>query len=295
GMRHFRVQLIGGAAMMGGALAEMQTGEGKTLTALLPAVAAALMGRSVHVITVNDYLAHRDAEQLRPAYNALGITVGLIQHGQDPQDRQRAYACDVTYCTNKELVFDYLRDRLALGPRRTRARLLIEGLVAREPVKRMQRLLLRGLQVAIVDEADSVLIDEARTPLILSSAQDGAEIDSATYETALDIARRLTSGDDFELLASEKPVRLTGRGEHRLAELAGGLSEFWTIRKAREDLVQQALSALHLYQRDLQYIVVDGKVQIVDEFTGRVMPDRSWERGIHQLIEVKEHCAITER
>ena len=126
GMRHFRVQLLGGAAMMGGALAEMQTGEGKTLTALLPAVTAALMGRPVHIVTVNDYLARRDAEQLRPVYNALGLTVGLVEHGQQPQERQRAYACDVTYCTNKELVFDYLRDRLALGARRARARLLVD-------------------------------------------------------------------------------------------------------------------------------------------------------------------------
>ena len=126
GMRHFHVQLLGGAAMMGGALAEMQTGEGKTLTALLPAVTAALMGRPVHVVTVNDYLARRDAEQLAPVYNALGLTVGLVEHGQQPQERQRAYASDVTYCTNKELVFDYLRDRLALGPRRARARLLVD-------------------------------------------------------------------------------------------------------------------------------------------------------------------------
>jgi preprotein translocase subunit SecA len=295
GMRHFRVQLIGGAALMNGALAEMQTGEGKTLTALLPAVAAALMGRPVHVITVNDYLARRDAELLRPVYGALGLVVGLVQHGQEPRERQLAYACDVTYCTNKELVFDYLRDRLALATRRTQTRLLVEGLVTKSPIGRSQRLLLRGLDVAIVDEADSVLIDEARTPLILSSGKDGAENESATYEAALDIARRLVSGDDFQLLRSEKRIRLTGPGEHRIAELASGLPELWTIRRAREDLIQQALCALHIYQRDVQYIVVDGKVQIVDEFTGRVMPDRSWERGIHQLIEVKENCAVTER
>jgi preprotein translocase subunit SecA len=295
GMRHFRVQLIGGAALMNGALAEMQTGEGKTLTALLPAVAAALMGRPVHVITINDYLARRDAEQLRPVYGALGLAVGLVQHGQEPRERQHAYACDVTYCTNKELVFDYLRDRLTLGTRRTQTRLLAEQLVTKSPIGRSQRLLLRGLHVAIVDEADSVLIDEARTPLILSSGQDGAEDERATYEAALDIARRLVSGDDFHLLTNEKRIRLSGPGEYRIAELASGLPELWTIRSAREDLIQQALCALHIYQRDVQYIVVDGKVQIVDEFTGRVMPDRSWERGIHQLIEVKENCAVTER
>jgi preprotein translocase subunit SecA len=299
GMRHFRVQLIGGAALMDGALAEMQTGEGKTLTALLPAVAAALAGRPVHVITVNDYLARRDAEQLRPVYGALGLSVGLVQHGQGLRERQLAYGADVTYCTNKELVFDYLRDRLVLGTSRTQTGLLVEGLVTNSPARRSQRLLLRGLHVAIVDEADSVLIDEARTPLILSSGQDGvandSTTDSTTYEVALDMAGQLVSGEDFHLLASEKRVRLTRQGEHRIAELASGLQEPWTIRKAREDLMQQALCALHIYQRDVQYIVVDGKVQIVDEFTGRVMPDRSWERGIHQLIEVKENCAVTQR
>ena len=128
GMRLFPVQLLGGATMMGGALAEMETGEGKTVTALLPAITAALMSRPVHIITVNDYLARRDAEQLAPVYNALGLTVGLVEHGQPPQERQRAYATDVTYCTNKELVFDYLRDRLALGPRRARARLFVDDI-----------------------------------------------------------------------------------------------------------------------------------------------------------------------
>src|SRR6266849_5148579 len=171
GMRHFRVQLLGGAAMMGGALAEMQTGEGKSLTALLPAITAYLMGRPVHIVTVNYYLARRDAEQFRSAYNALGLTVGLVEHGQQFQDRQRAYACDVTYCTNKELVFDYLRDRLALGTRRAHARLLVDELFQDRAAGSSRKLLLRGLNFAIVDEADSVLIDEARTPLILSGIQ----------------------------------------------------------------------------------------------------------------------------
>src|SRR5262249_25545053 len=153
GMRLFPVQLLGGAAMMGGAVAEMETGEGKTLTALLPAITAGLMGRPVHIITVNDYLARRDAEQLAPVYKALGLTVGLLDHGQPPQERQRAYQSDVTYCTNKELVFDYLRDRLALGPRRAGTRLLIDALFKSGIARRHQPLLLRGLHFAIVDEA----------------------------------------------------------------------------------------------------------------------------------------------
>ena len=295
GMRHFHVQLVGGAAMMGGALAEMETGEGKTLTALLPAITAALMGRPVHIVTVNDYLARRDAEQLAPVYNALGLTVGVVEHGQPPQDRQRAYASDVTYCTNKELVFDYLRDRLALGPRRARTRLLIDEIFKTAPAVRHQPLLLRGLHFAIVDEADSVLIDEARTPLILSGMQEGAEIEAGLYETALDIARRLAPGEEFHVRANEKAIRLTAHGERQIAKLAAGLPGLWAIRRARDELVVNALAALYLYRRDVQYIVADGKVQVVDEYTGRVMPDRSWERGIHQLIEAKEHCAITER
>jgi preprotein translocase subunit SecA len=296
GLRHFGVQLLGAAAMMGGAVAEMQTGEGKSLTALLPAVAAALMGRRVHIVTVNDYLARRDAEQFRSAYSALGLTVGLVVHGQQPQDRQRAYACDVTYCTNKELVFDYLRDRLALGARRARTRLLIDELFKTRSAAQPQSLLLRGLHFAIVDEADSVLIDEARTPLILSGREGEAdESDVGLYETALDFARRLVHGEDFHVLAKDKAIQLTAGGEGRVAELAVGLQGLWAIRRAREELVQQALSALYFFRRDVQYIVAQGKVQIVDEYTGRVMPDRSWERGLHQLIEAKENCAISQR
>jgi preprotein translocase subunit SecA len=295
GMRHFHVQLLGGAAMMTGALAEMQTGEGKTLTALLPAATWALMGRPVHVVTVNDYLAHRDAQLLGPVYKALGLTVGLIQHGQDPKDRQKAYGCDVIYCTNKELVFDYLRDRLVLGPRRARARLLIDGLFNTSVKPTSQRLLLRGLQVAIVDEADSVLIDEARTPLILSGPQNSVETDVETLQAALEFARSLVQGRDFDLLQSEKRIRLTEQGKNRVAQIVTARPGIWAIRQAREELVQNALAAIHVYQRDIQYIIANGTVQIVDEYTGRVMPDRSWERGIHQLIEIKEDCALTRR
>lgn len=295
GMRHFHVQLLGGAAMMGGAIAEMETGEGKTLTALLPAISAALMGRPVHIITVNDYLARRDAEQLGPVYNALGLTVGLAEHGQSPQERRSAYASDVTYCTNKELVFDYLRDRLALGARRASTQLLVGRIFKGGHIGSHQPLLLRGLHFAIVDEADSVLIDEARTPLILSGAQESAENAAGLYEAALEIARRLKAGEAFQILQNEKRIRLTMDGESEIAKLSAGLPGLWAIRRAREELVQHALAAQHLYRRDVQYIVADGKVQIVDEYTGRVMPDRSWESGIHQLIEAKERCAITER
>jgi preprotein translocase subunit SecA len=295
GMRHFPVQLLGGAAMMRGALAEMQTGEGKSLTALLPAVAAALIGSPVHIVTVNDYLARRDAEQFRSTYKALGLTVGIVEHGQGAEERQRAYASDITYCTNKELVFDYLRDRLSLGARRGRARLIVDELFKTRSVERPRGLLLRGLHFAIVDEADSVLVDEARTPLILSGIDEDADDDAGLYERALDFARGLVRGEDFHLLANEKAIRLTAYGERRIAELVMGLEGLWAIRRAREELVQQALSALYFFKRDVQYIIAQGKVQIVDEYTGRVMPDRSWERGLHQLIEAKENCAVTKR
>ena len=295
GLRHFPVQLLGGAAMMGGALAEMEAGEGKTITALLPAVTAALMGRPVHVVTVNDYLARRDAEQLRPVYAALGLSTGLVENGQEPRERQQAYARDITYCTNKELVFDYLRDRLALGVRRGRARLLVDELFKTDLAGQSQRLLLRGLHFAIVDEADSVLIDEARTPLILSGTHGDADSDAELYKNALQVARRLMTGGDFKIQAGEKTIRLTPHGEQVVVELTAKLPGLLSIRRARDELVQQALAALHLFRRDVQYIVADNKVQIVDEFTGRVMPDRSWERGIHQLIEAKENCMITQR
>jgi preprotein translocase subunit SecA len=295
GMQHFTVQLLGGAAMMDGAVAEMQTGEGKSLTALLPAVAAALAGRPVHIVTVNDYLARRDAEQFAAVYGALGLTVGLITHGQNARQRQEAYACDVTYCTNKELVFDYLRDRLMLGARRARTRLLINELFKTTWNGRASALLLRGLHFAVVDEADSVLIDEARTPLILSGMEADINSEAGLYEDALDIARRLVQHEDYHVLANEKAIRLTLAGERSLVQLAAGRKGLWAIRRAREELVQQALSAIHLFRRDVQYIVHSGKVQIVDEYTGRVMPDRSWEHGLHQLIEAKENCAVTQR
>jgi preprotein translocase subunit SecA len=293
GMRHHHVQLLGGAAMMSAALVEMETGEGKTLTALLPAVTAALAGQPVHVVTVNGYLARRDFEHLRPVYEALGLTVGLAEHGQNVEQRRAAYGCDVTYCTNKDLVFDYLRDRLTLGSRRARSRLLLERLLTDDDAAGNRLLLLRGLQFAIVDEADSVLIDEARTPLILSGADKGLECEAARYETALDIARQLTDDVDFSIQASEASLRLTPAGKARLIGLTAGHTGIWQIRRAREELIQQALSALHLFRRDFQYIIADDKVQIVDEYTGRVLPDRSWERGLHQLIEAKEGCSIS--
>lgn len=288
GMFHHPVQLMGGWAMLNGNIIEMATGEGKTITALLPAITSALAGAPVHVITVNGYLASRDAERLAPVYEAFGLRVGLVRHGQSPDERRLAYAADVTYCTNQDLGFDYLKDRLAVGQSRSmvqRAGLDLIGTAQRGT-------LLRGLHFGIIDEADSILIDEARTPLIISGPSRDL-LPETIYAEALDVAAQLRPGIDYAERLKERVVRLTDGGRDRVDDLAAGRGGLWAARRAREEMVTQALSALRLFHKDRQYIVADGKVQIVDEFTGRVTPDRSWELGLHQMIEVKEGCPIT--
>ncbi|MCM8594076.1 hypothetical protein [Accumulibacter sp.] len=294
GQRHYPVQLIGGYALLRGSLAEMHTGEGKTLTAVLPAVTVALAGAPVHVITVNEYLARRDAEHLGPVYEFFGLRVGLVVPGQDNAQRAAAYACAVTYCVNKDLVFDYLRDRISQkrGPGGPRA--AIERWLAGTGRRTGQPALLRGLFYAIVDEADSVLIDEARTPLIISSDVEDPH-GRGLYEQALALAASLNEPEHYVLRPNERSVELTDAGRAAVAGFACGQTGLWTIARAREELVEQALSARHLFHRDRQYLVSDGKVQIVDEYTGRVMADRSWERGLHQMIEVKEGLDPSQR
>ncbi|MCB1930839.1 MAG: preprotein translocase subunit SecA [Candidatus Accumulibacter sp.] len=294
GLRHYPVQLMGGYAMLTGALAEMQTGEGKTLTAVLPAVTVALAGAPVHVITVNSYLAARDAEYLAPVYEFFGLRVGLVVPDQETAERVEAYAANVTYCVNKDLVFDYLRDRITQKRARAGPRALLDGWLAGPRSQAPARVLLRGLYFAIIDEADSVLIDEARTPLIISSDVDDPN-GRALYEQALALAASLKSRRHYLLRATERSVELTDAGKAAVADFACELSGLWRIPRAREELVEQGLSALHLFQLDRHYIIADEKVQIVDEYTGRVMADRSWERGLHQMIEVKEALAISKR
>jgi preprotein translocase subunit SecA len=289
-MRPFDVQLLGGRVMLEGKIAEMETGEGKTLTATLPACAAALAGIPVHIVTVNDFLVMRDAAWMKPLYAFFGLSVGTITEGMAPEARRAAYACDITYCTNKQLVFDYLKDRLMLGQEARHLHLQIEGLHAEYP--RSARLLLRGLCFVIVDEADSVLVDEARTPLIISNVGDTAH-ETQIYNEAIAIARQLTSGSDFSIRPREREIDLTERGKRHAGQLAEPYGGIWIGPRRREELVRRALSALYLFQRDKQYLVRSGKVQIVDEYTGRVMADRSWERGLHQMIEAKEDCPIT--
>ena len=288
GLRHFDVQLVGGWAMLNGMLAEMETGEGKTLTATLTAATAALAGRAVHIITVNDYLAERDAEWMRPIYEMLGLSAGCVRQGMDPGARRAAYACDVTYCSNKEIAFDYLRDRMVLGGKPRAMAMKVDALGGEGPAR---RLLLRGLQFAIVDEADSVLIDEARTPLILSAeARHGEE--EVMHREALSLAKDLT---DADYVVANGAIELTDNGERKLEQLAQMLTGIWRGPRRREQLVKQGLTALYMFQRDKHYLVRDGKVVIIDEHTGRLMPDRSWEQGLHQLIEIKEECEVTGR
>ncbi|MCJ2038384.1 prepilin peptidase [Methylobacterium sp. J-059] len=295
GQRHYSVQLMGAAALIDGRIAEMATGEGKTLTATLAAGTAALGGLAVHVVTVNDYLAERDAGMMRPLYAALGLTVGVVKSGQEQPERAAAYACDITYCTNKDLAFDYLRDRIALGQRATNLRLKLESLHAAR--SRLMTLRLRGLDFAIVDEADSVLIDEARTPLIISG-QAESQFRPETIALALALAAKLVESRDFVIDITERRILLTAAGvvavkaaaAEVLAEPGGGA---FRNPITCEELVRQALSARHLFLRDEHYLVRDGKVQIIDHYTGRVMPDRAWSDGLHQMIEYKEDCSLS--
>jgi preprotein translocase subunit SecA len=293
GQRHYDAQMMGGWALLQGKLVEMDTGEGKTITATLPASVVALAGYPVHVITVNDYLAQRDAEEMGPIYRFLGLTVGHVVHGMPAAERRQSYARSVTYCSNKELAFDYLRDRAALAQRTSRLHLSIDKL--RGNARRDERLVLRGLYFGIVDEADSVFIDDARTPLILSSSTSGSADERGQCETALELATRLVPVDDYMTNLAEREIMLTDAGHSRLAELSAELDGLWTSVRAREERVIQALSAMILFHRDQHYVVTEDKVQIVDESTGRIMADRSWERGLHQMIEAKEGCEPTGR
>jgi preprotein translocase subunit SecA len=294
GQRHFDVQLMGGWGLLQGRLVEMETGEGKTLTATLPASTAALAGVPVHVITVNEYLARRDAATMSPVYEFLGLSVGVVVQEMPPDARRAAYACDITYCTNKDLAFDYLRDRVALGDAGSAAHLALERLRGGGRTSRAGRVVLRGLHFGIVDEADSVFIDEARTPLILSAAKDN-DSEAELCGQALELALELIEGEDYAIDRRNRIVDLKAAGKARLAAWSEDKHGAWTSSRAREELLRQALSALHLFVRDQHYVVAEGKVQIVDEFTGRIMADRSWERGLHQMIESKEEVELTTR
>lgn len=290
GLKHYDVQLTGGWILLNGKIAEMETGEGKTLTATLPACTMAITGIPVHIITVNDYLAKRDAEKMAPLYNAFGFSVGLIQEGMSPEERKKEYACDITYCTNKELIFDYLKDRITIGNQSGYTKLKMENIFSEQ--SKIDKLILRGLCFGIVDEADSVLADEARVPAIISSeSKNNGEEDSIIK--AYEIAQLLDKEIDYKITAEKHLIEFTEYGLEHLSLLTDSLTGIWLRKKWREEMVLQALTAIYTYFKDKHYIVQDDKVQIIDENTGRAMPDRSWERGLHQMVELKESVPIT--
>src|SRR5580704_15214220 len=273
GQRHFDVQLIGGMVLHEGRIAEMKTGEGKTLVATAPVYLNALAGRGVHVVTVNDYLAKRDAEWMAQVYGFLGLTTGIIVHGIDDEQRKKAYDCDVTYGTNNELGFDYLRDNMKY---------------------RLEDMVQRGHTFAIVDEVDSILVDEARTPLIISGPLDDR---SEFYNTIDTFIPNLTK-EDYELDEKQRTVNLTEVGMEKMEQAlrnAGQLksdSLYDVENVSVVHHVNQALRAHTLFQRDKDYIVRNGEVVIIDEFTGRMMPGRRYSEGLHQALEAKERQPI---
>ncbi|GGO80206.1 hypothetical protein GCM10011348_16400 [Marinobacterium nitratireducens] len=285
--RPYEVQLAGAFSLLSGNIAEMQTGEGKTLTAALAAATAALAGQPVHLVTVNDYLAQRDAQTLGPLYRFLGLSVGLALASQTPDERRQAYRADIAYCTNKTLTFDYLRDQIRLKFQANPLKQRLDGLYGEQGIS--SQLLLRGLHFAIIDEADSILVDEARTPLLISEPVARA-FDPDSLEAALHIARLLQPRRDYRLMPELRRLELTPDGELQLERLATGRDGNWAIAAWRRELVLTALSALKLFHRDEHYLVDDDSVHIVDESTGRVMADRFWHEPLHQLIELKEGC-----
>ena len=269
GLRHFDVQLMGGMALHEGKIAEMQTGEGKTLVATLPVVLNALKGEGVHVITVNDYLARRDADWMGKIYRFLGLSVGVIYAFMPQEERVRAYKADITYGTNSEFGFDYLRDNMATS--------------AEQQVQ-------RGHSFCIVDEVDSILIDEARTPLIISGP---SEESVEPYLAVNAIALKLSKGTDFEVDEKERNVVLTEKGILRCEEITKTPELFSEARHAdMAHKIVQALKAHHLFQKDIHYVNKDGDIVIVDEFTGRLMFGRRYSEGLHQAIEAKEHVKV---
>jgi preprotein translocase subunit SecA len=267
-MRHFDVQLIGGVVLHEGKIAEMKTGEGKTLVATLPAVLNALAGRGVHIVTVNDYLARRDAEWMGPIYRALGLSVGVIVHDLDDAQRRAAYAADITYGTNNEFGFDYLRDNMKYE---------------------LADCVQRGHQFAIVDEVDSILIDEARTPLIISGP---AEESTDKYYRIDKVIPRLIREIDYTIDEKHKTATLTEEGVSKCERLLGLGNLYDPTHMDLIHHVYQALRAHTLFKRDVDYVVKDGEVVIVDEFTGRQMPGRRWSDGLHQAVEAKENVRI---
>ncbi len=291
GLRPYPVQVLGAMALYQGYLAEMATGEGKTLTACFPAILAAWTDRPCHIVTANDYLAGRDAEEMRPLYSFCGVSVGCVTGQMDPKERSLNYDKGVAYTTSKEILADFLRDRLKLGPLHQPSRRLIRQMLWPRTWDG-EGLVMRGLDTAIVDEADSVLIDEAVTPLIISRSQENKPLVDAC-RSAQGIASSLRQGLDYRAGLKYREITLTQEGQDKIETLSASLPGIWRGTSRREELVVQALTAREFYHRDKQYVVQDGKVMIVDEFTGRLMPNRTWRHGLHQAVEAQENIEVT--
>ena len=291
--RHYDVQLIGGAAIHYRCLAEMETGEGKTLVATLPVYLNALAGKGVHVITVNDYLAQRDADMNAPIYELLGMTIGTIQTGQSDAIRRAAYACDITYGTSKEFGFDYLRDELKRLQIGNNDRKTFEEAFLKKNSQAGDPPVQRGHYFAIVDEADSILIDEARTPLIIGANNQPTQEEASAYVGADQLAATLTRIKDFKYDPAEKKAELNASGRRKVQVSAGHSSFAALTVDGLYEYVERALRAQIGYLRDRDYVVVNGEIVIVDEFTGRMMPGRQWQDGLHQAIQGKERIEIT--
>lgn len=294
GMQHFDVQLLGGIAMHHGSVAEMQTGEGKTLTATLPLYLAALADKGAHLATANDYLAARDAELMRPAYELLGMSVGVVQASTSRPQRKDAYRCDITYAASREFGFDFLRDRLLAGRSGDRPRDLLGGLLGEASHNMSVEPVQRELNFVLVDEADSILIDEARTPLIVSSlpgnSQDAA---AALYAWAATVAKEFEEPVDYEYDHKERSVTLSALGRRKVRELDKPELLATIAMFDMYEHVERAIKVAREFFIDRHYVVRDGEVVIVDENTGRLAEGRKWRDGIHQSVEAKEGLEVT--
>jgi preprotein translocase subunit SecA len=293
-MRPFDVQVLGGVALHFGCVVEMQTGEGKTLTATMPLYLAALAGRGAHLATVNDYLARRDADWMRPIYELLGMSVGVVEAPMLQPQRRAAYHCDITYGTAKEFGFDYLRDRLLLRRRQEGQRDLLGAMLGLLPREAGDQPVGRGQHFAIIDEADSIMIDEARTPLIISALPtEAARIAEACYRWAASVASQFHEDRDYDYDHRKKTVELNAQGRQRARDLPKPREMDSVGMASIYEYVERAIRVARDFIRDRHYVVRNGEIVIVDEFTGRLGEGRKWRDGVHQAIEAKENVQVT--
>lgn len=289
GLHPHKEQIIGALGLYSGYLIEMATGEGKSLTAALAATLTGWKNRPCHILTVNTYLAERDAEYFSAYYKKVGLTVGSVTDEMSADERRKQYKAHIVYTTSKELLADFLRDRLSLQQQPNAEQILVRDLVSRHSTS---SLVLRGIDTAIIDEADSILIDEAVSPLIISSpVENQSFIDSIII--AKDLATHLRSKNDYEVDLEFRSISLTVKGKLKLEKLAAPLNGFWHGKARREELVVQSLVAREFFIKDKNYVIQDDQIVIIDEFTGRLTPGRSWSNGLHQAVEAKEDIKVT--